>query len=186
MAGTAVRSSPDTLETSLHLVRWNVLGQMIRVQMKGSWPALSPYSWTHSVARWKAQNDVWLKRLLKIHQAHEQKRVSWVFPLLDILQTGESEPLLHFHFPSLGFWPHQLVQHPFLFNWSCHLQNFPFWYMLFEVGYLLVPTHLIYHLFPELGPWWVCVQRKADIQHCGLAAGTEIQCRVAWISGLDF
>lgn len=58
--------------------------------------------------------------------------------------------------------------------------------MLFRVGCLFVPTHLMYHSFPELSPWWVCVLRRADIQHCGLAAGTEVQSCVPWLGGLYF
>ena len=58
--------------------------------------------------------------------------------------------------------------------------------MLSQGGFLLVPTLLWHHWFPELGPRWVCVLRRADVQHCGLAAGTEIQSRVRCLGGLDF
>ena len=58
--------------------------------------------------------------------------------------------------------------------------------MLFQGGFLLVPTLLRHHWFPELGPRWVCVLRRADVQHCGLAAGTEIQSWVRWLGGVDF
>ena len=58
--------------------------------------------------------------------------------------------------------------------------------MLFQGGFLLVPTLLRHHWFPELGPWWVCALRRADVQHCGLAAGTEIQSWVRCLRGVDF
>ena len=58
--------------------------------------------------------------------------------------------------------------------------------MLFQGGFPLVPTLLRHQWFPELGPWWVCVRRRADVQHCGLAAGTEIQSRVRCLGGVDF
>lgn len=58
--------------------------------------------------------------------------------------------------------------------------------MLFQGGFLLVPTLLWHHRFPELGPWWVCALARADVQHCGLAASTDIQSWVWCLGGLDF
>ena len=58
--------------------------------------------------------------------------------------------------------------------------------MLSQGGFLLIPTLLRHHWFPELGPRWVCALRRADVQHCGLAASTEIQSWVWCLGGLDF
>ena len=58
--------------------------------------------------------------------------------------------------------------------------------MLSQDRCLLIPTLLRHHWFPELGPRWVCVLGRADVLHCGLAAGTEIQRWVRCLGGLDF
>ena len=58
--------------------------------------------------------------------------------------------------------------------------------MLTQGRCLLIPTLLRHHWFPELGPRWVCVLGRADVLHCGLAAGTEIQRWVRCLGGLDF
>ena len=58
--------------------------------------------------------------------------------------------------------------------------------MVSQGGFLLILTLLRHHWFPELGARWVCALRRADAQHCGLAAGTEIQSRVRCLGGVDF
>ena len=109
-----------------------------------------------------------------------------VSPLPDTLQTGESETAVQLPAPFLGLCSHQLFStspsaHPVL-----PFTGFSFFFMLFQGGFLLVPTLLPHHWFPELGPRWVCALRRADVQHCGLAAGTEIQSRVRCLGGVDF
>ena len=109
-----------------------------------------------------------------------------VSPLPDTLQTGESETAVQLPAPFLGLCSHQLFStspsaHPVL-----PFTGFSFFFMLFQGGFLLVPTLLWHQWFPELGPRWVCVLRRADVQHCGLAAGTEIQSRVRCLGGVDF
>lgn len=159
-------------------------------------PVVSGLRWARwSGSRWKAV-DLPLSSFLKAQLCQVKKhRITNFYKdhwkkdlksLPTILQSGGSEPSSHNPTPSLGSCPRQ----PCSTSLSAHFEppstHFSFWLMLFHVGFLLVPTHLLHRLFPERGLWWVYVLRKADSQHCGLAAGTEIQCGIPWLSGLDF
>lgn len=184
-ARTAVWSSAGVLDQS-----WVSVNERCPASGEGPWKSVDlpcfPYSWRHSFAGWWAQNYVFLLRLLKIHHSHEKRKgilgLSFArYPTNQGTRGPRVPPFLFLGFPS----PSAALNIP---SCSPRVAIYKVFLLVFAPSsWVSVHSyHLTYHLFPELGPRWVCVLRKATVQHCGLAAGTEIHCGVPWLGGIDF